>query len=487
MSVPLRSASPHVSALAAGCILPSFAGSEPPDWLRRWLGLGLAGVVLFGRNVCDPAQVAELTGAMRRERPGLVVAVDEEGGEITRLEAAAGSSYPGSFALGVVDDIGLTERVAGAIAGDLAAAGMTMNLAPVADVNTNPDNPVIGIRSFGSDPALVGRHVAAFVRGLQRHGVAACAKHFPGHGDTAVDSHLGTAVVHVSRDELAAGPLLPFRAAIAAGVRAIMTAHVVVPALDDVPATLSAPVLTRLLRAELGFAGAVLTDALDMRGVSRAIPIEECAVRALAAGADGLCLGPGVDAAGVARVHAAIVAAIRSGRLAEEQVGEAAARVGRTAADLPAWPTGDGTDRSIGVTAARRAVRSYGTVEIDAPPVVVELAADAAMVVDGAGLRFGNVVRGRWPTAEVRTVEALGDVARLELSSGVDGRPLVVVLRDGARHAWQREAATALVATGNAVVVETGLPGWLPPDVPAIETNGVSRVSYEAAVELLAG
>ena len=219
---------------------------------------------------------------------------------------------------------------------------MNLNLAPVADTNTNPRNPVIGVRSFGSDPELVARHVAAFVTGTQRQGVAACAKHFPGHGDTAVDSHRDLPTVG---GDLAAA-LLPFRAAIAAGVQAVMTGHLLVPGLDEAPATISKPILSGLLRTELGFDGLIVTDALEMQGISRTVGVPEAAVLALAAGADALCLGHDLHEEAVEQVHAAIVGAVRSGRLAEERLADAARRV---AAHLPldvadgcrrGWPRG---------------------------------------------------------------------------------------------------------------------------------------------------
>jgi beta-N-acetylhexosaminidase len=222
--------------LALGCLLPGFDGTVPPDWVRRRLVDGLGGVVLYGRNVRTPEQVASLTAQLRADRADLVVATDEEGGDVTRLAASTGSSYPGNLALGHVDDVGLTRAVAEAMADDLRAAGINLDLAPVADVNSNPDNPVIGVRSFGAEPDLVARHVAAFVDGLQSRGVAACAKHFPGHGDTSVDSHESLPTITDAASAVAA--LVPFRAAIAAHVQAIMTAHILVPA-DDVPATLS--------------------------------------------------------------------------------------------------------------------------------------------------------------------------------------------------------------------------------------------------------
>src|SRR6266536_1808351 len=176
--------------MADGCLLPGFAGTRAPDWILRRLDGGLGGAVLFSRNVADPAQVAALTAELHAARPDGLVAIDEEGGDVTRLESATGSSYPGNLALGAAGDPELTRAVAASLGAELAAAGIDLDLAPVADVNSNPDNPVFGVRSFGADPDLVGAHTAAFVAGLQSAGVAACVKHFPGHGDTSVDSHL---------------------------------------------------------------------------------------------------------------------------------------------------------------------------------------------------------------------------------------------------------------------------------------------------------
>ncbi|HET7900664.1 MAG TPA: glycoside hydrolase family 3 N-terminal domain-containing protein, partial [Candidatus Nanopelagicales bacterium] len=200
-------------------LLPGFVGTTAPDWLLRRAERGLGGVVLFARNVTDPDQVSALAASLRGVRPELLVAVDEEGGDVTRLEARSGSSYAGAAALGAADDVDLTRAVSAGIGAMLAGCGVDWTLAPVADVNSNPHNPVIGVRSFGADPELVARHVAAAVRGLQDDaGILACAKHFPGHGDTAVDSHLGLPVVAASPTELRTTHLAPFRAAIDAGV-----------------------------------------------------------------------------------------------------------------------------------------------------------------------------------------------------------------------------------------------------------------------------
>ena len=452
-----------VERLAAACLLPGFEGLEPPDWLRRWAEDGLGGVVLFSRNVESPEQVAALTAAL----PGLVVAIDEEGGDVTRLEHARGSSYPGNYALGVVDDLELTERVGTAIGSDLARVGVTLNLAPVADVNTNPRNPVIGIRSFGSDPEFVSRHVAAYVRGHQSAGVAACAKHFPGHGDTEGDSHVE---LPTAGGDLA-DALPPFRAAIDAGVRAIMSAHIRVPGLDDAPATLSRRILHDLLRNELGFTGAVVTDALDMKGV--ATIGTACAPRSLEAGADALCLGAGEGPEPVETAQRAIVEAVRAGRLPEERLREAARRV----ADLAARVTGDShvTVTGIGLAAARRALRVAGAAKLTRPPVVVELTPEPSIAAGPAEHGLGDVLG-------VDTVRTDGG------QHGVPAdRQLVLVLRDAHRHEWERHAAEQLLAAApDAVVVETGLPFWRPDGGAGwISTHGQGRANLEAAAELL--
>jgi beta-N-acetylhexosaminidase len=460
---------------ALACILPGFEGPVAPDWLRRRFAEGLGGVVLFGWNVGSREQLRELTSVLRSEGD-VLVGIDEEGGDVTRLEVATGSSYPGNAALGAVDDVDLTARVAASIGADLAEVGVNLNLAPVADVNTNPQNPVIGIRSFGADGELVARHVAAAVHGLQSVGVAACAKHFPGHGDTAQDSHHELPVVS-SLEEAA---LLPFRAAIEAGVQSIMTAHIVVRSEGDAPATMSSRILRELLREELGFDGLVMTDALEMRAISATVGVEEGAVRAIAAGADALCLGHDLFDESVVSVRDAIVAAVRSGRLPEGRLAEAAEHVRRTTE----WASRDGSgpekELDVGREAARRALRVVGNATPTGPPLVVELEPDPSMAAgplrEGPGDWFRNVV----PEAEVvRSVEAA--LAR------ADGRQLVIVTRDAHRHEWVRMAAEALLSQhADAAFVELGLPYWRPSGGSAyVVTYGAGRVNVEAAAEAL--
>ncbi len=281
-----------VSELDA-CLLARFPGTRPPDWLRRWLDEGLGGVLLFAENITDPAQLRSLTADLRAHHPEVLIAADEEGGIVTRVEARTGSSYPGNGALGAAGDTRLTRRVAASIGAMLAAGGVNLDLAPAADVDSNPANPIIGVRSFGADPGRVAAHTAAFVTGIQANLVAACAKHFPGHGRANADSHVALPVVDASLRELREADLVPFLAATGAGVRSVMTAHVVFPAVDPLPATISRRILTGLLREELGFDGVIITDALGMAAIGDGEASAEGAVRSLAAGADLLCLPPG--------------------------------------------------------------------------------------------------------------------------------------------------------------------------------------------------
>jgi beta-N-acetylhexosaminidase len=431
---------------AAACVFPSFPGSSPPDWVRRFLAEGGGGIVLFSYNVPSADSLAELTVALRAEREDVLLAIDEEGGDVTRLEWRAGSSYPAAAALGVVDDPQLTEEVAAAVAADLAAVGVNWNLAPVADVNV-PENPVIGTRAFGSEAGLVARHVAAAVRGLQRAGVAACAKHFPGHGSTVQDSHLELAALV---GDLDAG-LEPFRAAIAAGVRSIMTAHI---AVNGEAATLDRAIVHDLLRDDLGFEGVVLADALEMKGVSARHDVADAAVLALEAGVDALIVGHDLGAADVDRIVRALDRHVDPAVLAA-----AASRVASLAAF--ARPRAVDVDRLAAAGAAGRAVHAEGDVTFRAPPRIVELR----------------------PVANIAAGEAehtLGDAVVVR-----EGAPIpeadVYVVRDVHRHPWMQAADRA-----GAVVVETGLPVWRPEHARGyVASYGGGRASLDAVAELL--
>jgi beta-N-acetylhexosaminidase len=484
---------PVLTRLAEAIIIPPFPGPVAPGWILDALARGLAGVTLFGQNVSSPEQLAALTASLREAAggPGPVIAIDEEGGDVTRIAHLSGSRYPGNAALGAVDDVALTRDVYRALGADLAALGISVDLAPSADVNTAADNPVIGTRSFGSAPELVSRHVVAAVAGLQAAGVAACAKHFPGHGSTRTDTHDSVATVDAPLALLATRDLPPFAAAIDAGVRAVMPGHLRVPELTGVlPASQSPAALTGLLRGELGFTGVIISDGLEMRAVSEPLGMPEAAVLAVAAGTDLLCLGRDQDQVSYLAVRDALVAAAASGRMPPQRLEDAAARVAElrdwAAAAIPSGPAADGD--GVGLAAARRAIRVTGA--LDGPldrPVVVE-------VVPPLNIAVGPVPwgLGTWVPAD-SIVRAGTGLPAAELARRMDaalaaasGRSLIVVVRDAHRHQAAREAVTRLLAARpDAVVLEMGLPVWRPPGGAYMATFGAARTSGLAAAELL--
>lgn len=481
----------ELDRLSHTVLFPGFAGTqEPPVWLRARLRRGLGGVVLFSRNIESVAQTRALTDQLRAERRELLVATDEEGGDVTRLHAATGSPHPGALALGHQDDPKLTASVAAAIAGELSCAGIDWNLAPVSDVNNNPANPVIGVRSFGADPQLVARHVAAYVRATQQRGIIACAKHFPGHGDTAVDSHLGLPVLGADQTELEAVHLAPFRAAIAAGVRSVMTGHLLVPAWDnDLPATLSEQILTGVLRGRLGFTGVIMTDALEMAGVAGTVGIERGTVLALRAGADALCLGGGLaDDDVVARTQGAILAAVRSGELPVERLRAAAERI----AVLQQWRSQQQGSAlpSVAVRRGPIGVSVQGDVRL-APGSVHVITLDPASNQAVGPVPWGIAARLQAARPGTTTSTVAGGDAASQVDTGDPARQLVVVVRDPHRHPWAA-AALARLLSGHpgAIVVDMGLPAELPSAgqlAGVIRTHGVSTTAADATLDLLSG
>lgn len=470
-------------------LMPGFDGPELPDWVRGLLVDGLGSVCLFASNIDDPSQLAELTAAIHSANPEALIAVDEEGGDVSRLDHRHGSALPAAAWLGRRGSVDVTRAVGSSIGAALRRADIDLNLAPVADVNTNPRNPVIGIRSFGSDPSAVAEHVAAYTLGLQAHGVAACAKHFPGHGDTSSDSHRELPTIDVSPELLRERELVPFRAAVEAGTLAVMTSHIMVPRIDpSLPATLSAPILA-LLRDELGFDGLIVSDAIDMAGASAERGIPEAAVLALAAGVDLLCIGAGNTYEQMAEIAAQIAQAVHDGRLSEARVREAAARVRRLSAQL-ATIRNRHLEPTAVETIAIEPSAFWCRRPFDPPerPLLLRLESPtniaAGETVWGLGPELAAAVSERLPGAVFATAADLDGVA--EAVAAHAGRTVIAQGRDLARVRFLTEAIRWLRDhVADVLVIEEG---WHDPDDPLadIATYGSGRGTMLSVLELLA-
>lgn len=362
-----------------------------PDERAFFADYKVGGICLFSRNVKDSLQTAELTSELRDLLGAdLIIATDQEGGSVVRALDVPYS--PGTMLLGSANDTELTHRVAAATARGLRSLGVNVNFAPVADVNNNPRNPVIGERSFGSGPSHVAQHVVAYVQGLQSEGVAATVKHFPGHGDTDTDSHLSLPTLDVSKERFEEVELAPFRSAFTAGAACVMSYHGRVVHLDtELPATLSRTVMTDLLRGELSFDGVSFTDALEMH----AIPFNptEAVVRSLIAGADM----PLFDVhTGPIQTHEDILKgidkALAEGRLEVQEVAAKLERLRRLAHDYPAqinpqtaWQAGDA---ALLAEAAQRGVALLG----DLPHLTEELSIALVTAEDKIGGAASDVM-----------------------------------------------------------------------------------------------
>ncbi|MFD8110582.1 glycoside hydrolase family 3 protein [Streptomyces microflavus] len=317
----------------------------------------VGGIIYFtwAHNTRDPHQIAALSNGIQRaalagrSRVPLLISTDQEHGIVCRVGEPA-TLLPGAMALGAGGSRSDTRRAAWIAGAELAAVGINQNYAPDADVNVNPANPVIGVRSFGSDPESVAELVAAQVKGYQGAGVAATAKHFPGHGDTSTDSHTGLPVIGHTREQWEELDAPPFRAAIRARIDSVMTAHIVVPALDpsEDPATLSRPILTGILREELGYDGVVVTDSLGMEGVRTKYGDDRVPVLALLAGVDQLLNPPNLSVA-----WNAVLEAVRGGEISEARIDASILRILRLKTKLglfrDPFVSGRGVDRTVGV------------------------------------------------------------------------------------------------------------------------------------------
>ncbi|MGP3978141.1 glycoside hydrolase family 3 protein [Streptomyces sp. 8N114] len=487
----------------------------PAEVIRKYRP---GGVIYFDArrgadNVREPRQIARLSNGLQRAavrtgaRVPLLVSIDQEGGSVVYRMLEPATQLPGNMALAATRSTRDAFDSADIIGTELAAVGINQNYAPVADVNINPANPVIGVRSFGSDTQLCSRFVSTAVRGYHRGGVASAAKHFPGHGDTDVDSHTGLPEIKHTRSELDRIDLPPFRAAIRRGVDTIMTAHIVVPALDPsrVPATMSRPIVTGLLREQLGFTGLIVTDALDMGGATADFPPDVAPVRSFQAGCDQLVLAPKPEVA-----FGAVRDAVRSGAIPEERLDESVRRILEHKLRRGLFPSPYVSERRAARIVGSRRHRSHarqitertitlirnenGALPLPHTPGTVlvtgwgtaPLAALARAIGEQRGQRTTTLETGSRPDA-TKVTEAT-DAARTHDVTVVLANASAAGKEDGAA---QAKLIDSLVATGRRVIVAgVRLPYDIRrfPDVPAyLATYNYGTPSMTALARVLYG
>ncbi|MFC4451292.1 beta-N-acetylhexosaminidase [Halorussus aquaticus] len=465
----------------------------------------LGGVIYFSRNVESPAQLRTLSrtlqGFVPDDGPPLLVSIDQEGGRVARL--SWGTQQPSAMAFGAADDPALSARAGRAVGRELRSLGIDVDLAPVLDVNNNPDNPVIGVRSFGERPETVAELGTAFADGLQDASVVACGKHFPGHGDTATDSHRDLPVIDHDRDRLDRVELRPFRRAIDAGIGAVMTTHVAFPTVAadaERPATLSPRVVTGLLREELGFDGLVFTDCMEMDAIADGVGTVEGCVQAVKAGCDQICVShtPEKQRAAID----AVVAAVESGRISESRIDESVRRVLRAKRAYGAGTVGHEAEsetaasdcRAVAQSVAERAVtlvRDDGdALPLSRDPVsVYEFDATRSSLAEERrddGGAFAAALSDAGATVDATVLDS-GETPEFAASDG----PTVVRTSDAAADPEQAAAVrNLLVADPSAVVVATRNPYDLAefPDVETyLTTYDATPPSLAAVAEVLVG
>lgn len=465
----------------------------------------VGGIMLFAENVDTPEQVARFTAGLQRmaDEAGagvpLFVSIDQEGGKVVRIKDGV-TPLPSHMAIGATGSAALAERVGGIVGAELAVLGINMNAAPVMDVNNNPHNPVIGTRSFGENAHAVAELGTAFMRGMQAAGVLAIAKHFPGHGDTDVDSHLALPTIAHARARLDEVELVPFRAAIAAGVNAIMSAHITFPAVDDtpgLPSTLSDKVLTGLLRRELGFDGIIITDALEMKGITSQYAIPEAAVKAVLAGADIVLIAQSKYNEEGKRAVKALVRAVQDGVIPLERVDESVARIVAAKGRLSDAASSATLAAESSLAAVRDVVRHAATV-VRNDAGVLPLAADTAgrvLLVAPALNDFVMAEPLRRRLADVTKVTVPldpDDTALRAVVAAARGADTIIVATAGvAAHPGQAALVRAVAETGQRlIVVSTAEPYDLiafPQIATYVAAYGWDALHTEAAVDVMVG
>ncbi|WP_083436511.1 glycoside hydrolase family 3 protein [Paenibacillus sp. P22] len=489
-----------------------FHGKQPSDDILGVIrDYGVGGVIYFSRNVQDARQVHELSGqlgaaAAEAGRPPLLVSIDQEGGMVARIVDGV-TLMPGNMALGATGSEQAAYETARISGEELRKLGINLNLAPCLDVNNNPDNPVINVRSFGDRPELVSRLGAAAVRGYQAAGVSATVKHFPGHGDTSVDSHHDLPVVPHDRARLDAVELPPFKAAIEAGTDLIMTAHICLPSLDSsgVPSTLSKPVLTGLLRGDLGYEGVIVTDCLEMDAIDRFYGPGQGSVKAIEAGAD-LLLVSHTPEKQLAALEA-VAAAVENGQLDEARIDESLERIlalkDKLAKGEPLLPWEEAS-RSIFTEDHRNAAERWSEASVTLvkneggllplppegrtlvlwPEIVAVSVADEMLAGDGT---LGSQLQKRLPNVEERRMSGSDPLAGLERFDCI-----VFVSYDAMKHPLERTTAERLMELAPektvAVSVRNPLDINLFPDVQAyLAVYECRPLALQSAAKALAG
>lgn len=449
----------------------------------------VGGIILFARNLESPQQIAELTNALQAMahnsgHPGLFMSIDQEGGRVARLTEAIGfTEFPSPMAIAATGNVDNARQIAQAMAAEMKAVGFNVNFAPVLDVNNNPANPVIGTRSFGSDPQRVAEFGVAYLEGLQSAGMLAFGKHFPGHGDTGVDSHVSLPVVPHDRERLESVEFVPFQAAMAQGIAGIMSAHVTFPAIDPtpgLPATLSAPVLTGLLRQEMGYEGLVITDALEMGALGASgYPEPLAAAMALQAGADLLLFGRG-DAQPKA-AQAMILDWVQSGKIPESRLDEAVRRVLHAKQQfgllLP-------TPVSVAAVAAAVYTEAHRSLSRTVAAQAITLVRDEAHllpVAAGTELLVVETAPGRGLGRALQTtfIEVGANPSNAEIRATLamaNGRTTIMTIADVAQNPQQLALVAALQEAGYPVIVVAVRSPYdllaLPPEVSCLTSYG---------------
>jgi len=464
-----------VASLVHGVLLPSTRATKPPGWLLVALDAGSPGVMLCPENLGTPdAGFSDFIAAVHAVTTSPLIASDEEGGEISRLYARTPNPYPGAASLGRHRDPRTVTAVFESYGTSLRTAGITLALGPVADVNTDPGNPVIGVRSLSSHTRTAVDLVAASVRGLRAAGVRTCVKHFPGHGGVSNDTHHGQARSADTKGDLEDRHVRPFWAAFADGCDAVMTSHVTYSHLDNVPGSLSRRVVRGWLRDELGFRGAVITDAMDMHAVSPG-PGTHPVVAALRAGADLVCLGPSTTATSYTDTVTAIARALMDGVLVRSELEVSLRRIAQLREPLP--PTA-----IIGATPDWLSIATNAIEVVNGPlPHADGFVVSTADVSPTTAQDLDELGLGRLP-------HQIGTPA----GAGASQRRVLVVRDLGARaHQWDTILA-AVAADPALVVVEAGWPGeerdWstrVPTTVTRLRLWSNSDLSYRAATLML--